>query len=101
MEYVLLVITVEAITELLVKSEFFESLRKWLFENNNKKIFKFIHDLLDCGYCTSVWVAIFVVIMYFSLWCIFKYICFILCIHRLSNFFHFIMDRMWDRKNKF
>jgi len=61
----LIVIATEAITEILVKSELFEPLRKYLFSRSvDSKVFKFFHDLLDCGYCTSVWIAFFLFIFF-------------------------------------
>jgi len=93
-EILMTVIFTEALTELVVKSELFEPLRKLLFESDSK-VLNFIHRILDCGYCFSVWAAAFSSILIFTLDN--KIIdFFIMCIivHRLSNLFHFIMDRV-------
>lgn len=91
------VILTEAITELLVKSEFFKPLRSWFFNKKTNRVFKFIHNLLDCGYCTSVWIAFIVSISLVDL----SFMCgkldwFVswLLVHRLSNLFHFFIDRI-------
>ena len=91
------VIVTEAITELLVKSEFFKPLRAWFFKRKKNKFFKFVHTLLDCGYCTSVWIAFFVSISLINL----SFICgklgwFVawMLVHRLSNLLHFCIDRV-------
>lgn len=90
------IIITEAITELLVKSEFFKPVRAWFFNRRKFLAFKFIHDLLDCGYCTSVWVSFFVTLVLIDLSYIFGYAGWFvawLVVHRLSNLFHFIIDR--------
>jgi len=87
------IIFTEAITELVVKSEFFYSLRKFFFESNNK-ILKFIHEIVDCGYCFSVWAAVFTFITFYIIDNLyFNYFIYCIVLHRLSNLFHFIMDR--------
>ena len=95
--FVVFVIVTEAITELLTKSDFFKPLRKYLFKHNKNKVCWFIHEVLDCGYCTSVWVALFtsyflMVSLYvndFLLW----FILWIL-VHRGSNIAHNLIDLM-------
>ncbi len=83
----------EAITELVVKSDFFAPLRKSLYNKNNK-IFDFIHDILDCGYCFSVWAALFTLTIIFIVDNIFiNYFIYIIVIHRLSNILHNLIDR--------
>jgi len=93
-EIITAVILTEALTELAVKSELFEPLRKLLFESESR-LLNFIHQILDCGYCFSVWAAALSSILIFILDN--KIIdFFILCVivHRLSNLFHFILDRV-------
>ena len=92
--FIFAIIVTEALTEIITKSELFFPLRKLLFEKNGK-IFKWFHDLLDCGYCTSVWISIFLCTYFFTLNN--KYVNIFLIaivIHRLSNVFHFIVDRI-------
>jgi hypothetical protein len=94
----LLIILTEAITELLVKSSIFEPVRKFFFIRRDYKACKFLHELLDCGYCSSVWIAY---ILYLSVYglpldkgSIFVSILFPLIIHRMANVLHFIIDRI-------
>ena len=98
--YILIIFSViitEAITELLTKSEFFKPVRAWFFNRRKNKLFRFIHDLLDCGYCTSVWVAFFVslVLIDLSVMCgnVGWFVAWIVT-HRLSNISHFVIDRV-------
>lgn len=82
----------EAITQLLTKSEFSSRfLKKPLFKYRKKiKFFQFIHDILDCGYCTSVWAAIIPTIWLFTDHL--DVVITILILHRLSNLLHFLID---------
>jgi len=91
------IILIEAITEILTKSEAARPFRALLFERGtNNKFFSWIHDLFDCGYCTSVWVGWFVAILLFrntdifSLWIDWFFIGLVL--HRLSNILHNVID---------
>ena len=81
----------EAITQLLTKSEFSERfLRKPLFKYRKFKLFQFVHDILDCGYCTSVWAAIIP-----TIWLLTDHldvVITLLILHRLSNVLHFLID---------
>jgi len=98
LEFILAVICVEAITNLLTKSEIFKPFRKFFFDRRENKAFRFIHELLDCGYCTSVWVGWFVGFLYLK-----GYLCNLLFIgiglHRLSNILHHLIDRMWNKED--
>jgi hypothetical protein len=89
------IILTEAITQIITKSELFRPIRKFFFEKRANKLCKYIHDLLDCGYCTSVWVGWFVVIalLYFDNIVINVFFAGIV-LHRLSNILHFIIDRI-------
>jgi len=88
----LLIISTEATTEIICKSLIFEPLKKWIHEKRDKKTFNFLNRLLDCPYCTSVWVAGLLLFLY-GVVPHFKYALILLVLHRLSNLFHFIMDR--------
>jgi len=99
------IVITEAITEVVVKSELFFPLRKWVFNRKKNKVFEWLHSLLDCGYCFSVWVGWFVTLLLFvpnqNIVFISKYIDWVfigLFIHRGSNLFHFIVDcfRKWS-----
>lgn len=90
-----LIIFTEAITEIITKSELFSPVRKFFFNRRKFFLFEFIHNLLDCGYCTSVWVGMFSAYVFFFLDSIFFNIFFMgIVLHRLSNILHFIIDRI-------
>jgi hypothetical protein len=91
------VVTVEAITNLLTKSEFFLPVRKFFFDRKENRICNFVHDLLDCGYCTSVWIGFFVAVLYTKDVLINPFIIGIV-LHRLANLFHHIIDRVWGKE---
>lgn len=93
-DIIIAIIFAEAVTELCVKSEFFNPLRAWLFNNKNNKFINFTHQVFDCGYCFSVWAGVFslclisldnIYINFFTMGIV---------VHRLSNFFHFVVDRV-------
>lgn len=89
------IILTEAITQLITKSEFFKPIRKFFFKKKKNRFFNWIHDLLDCGYCTSVWVGLFVVICMIVVNNIVLNAFFVgIVLHRLSNILHFIIDRI-------
>jgi len=95
----LAIVLTEAITELVVKSEIFMPLRAKIFSLGQDNVFfNWLHSLLDCGYCFSVWVGWAVAILFQGELPLFTpYVdWFILgiVIHRFSNLFHNIMDRI-------
>jgi len=98
LEVVVLIILVEALTNLISKSDIFKPIRKYCFDSNNK-LLSFMHDLLECPYCVSVWVAMFVVGLY-ELYInnllppILMLFFMVIVLHRLSNILHFIIDRV-------
>ncbi len=93
------VILTEAITQIITKSEFFKPIRKFFFKKRENRFCNWIHDLLDCGYCTSVWIAWFVAICMIVVNNIVLNAFFAgIVLHRLSNIFHFIVDRI-DRNS--
>lgn len=98
LEIICTIILIEAVTNILTKSDIFRPLRAYLFESNNK-ILRFFHTLLDCPYCTSVWVSLSSIVML----CLYVYsllphilaLFFMgIILHRLSNILHFIIDRI-------
>jgi len=92
--FIAAIIATEAITELVVKSEFFEPVRKWLFESESKTL-NFIHRILDCGYCFSVWAGLLNILLLFIFSCsITDFLIMTVVVHRLSNVFHFMIDRL-------
>ena len=98
-KFLLAIILTEAITEIIVKSEFFSPLRARIFKlGQENKFFDWLHSLLDCGYCFSVWASMLVAILFFRdvpllHWSI-NWFFVAMVLHRLSNLFHNIMDRI-------
>lgn len=97
------IVLTETLTELIVKSEILSPFRKFFFDRKTNKLFNKIHELLDCGYCTSVWVGWFFGILLFreSL-LINEYVDWFfvgLLLHRASNFLHNIYDRIYKEND--
>jgi len=96
---ILAIITTEAITQLLTKSEFSTRfIKKPLFKWRGNKFFGFLHDILDCGYCTSVWAAIIPTIWLFKSTLVLDIFITALVLHRLSNILHFIIDWLDEKR---
>ncbi len=103
----LLVIAVEALTEILVDAEITKGFRRWLFLKAAPEVpedhpagkdppigpwvFRFANDVFKCGYCASVWVAmpaaLLSPIQLGGHWSV-NWLVSLLVIHRLSNLFH-------------
>ena len=101
---IFLVIFVEGTTELLVKSKIFSVLR----ENITRipKVGSFLGGLITCGFCASVWVAIFPAILLslptnpINIFLGSKFISFIVwlvVIFRCSNYLHNYSDKYLDK----
>ncbi len=94
--FLVCVIAVEALTELLVKSVIFERFQFWF-----ASLGAFAKDLISCGYCTSVWVAILpaLFLAYLQSWAnglvVFPLLW--LAVHRAANYLHNISDKHFDR----
>jgi len=100
---ILFIISIEATTNIVSKSEFFKPLRKYLFNHSNYRAVRFIHDLIDCPYCTSVWISLFYVCAALLLMNTHGFIALetlmiVVSFHRLSNILHYVIDRL-DRSN--
>src|SRR3970040_2190042 len=91
------IILTELLTELIVKSGFFRSLR-----NRVKNINGWFKDLMSCGYCFSVWVSAGVV---FTIGTSYDFTgvsvvdlgLTSLIVHRLSNYLHNFCDKWLDK----
>ena len=105
-DFLFCVILTEAITEIITKSNMFIPVRQFFFDRSKNKLFDWIHNLLDCGYCTSVWIGWFTAILFLD------YIDIVdgyvewffvgLVVHRLSNVLHNIFDVIYEgNENKF
>ena len=94
-KFLFTIVLIEAITNIITKSQFFSPVREFFFNRRKNKLFNFVHNLLDCPYCTSVWVGLFVYICWFYFDSIIINVVFMgIAFHRLSNVLHFIIDRL-------
>lgn len=85
-EFLMLVIAVEAITNILTKGEIFHSLQEWAEQRET-----FTQKLFSCSYCLSVWVAALLVgpcMLYPQV----KACLWIFVVHRIANVFHTLYD---------
>ena len=93
------IVLTETLTELIVKSEILSPFRKFFFDRKANKLFNKIHELLDCGYCTSVWIGWFFGILLFREHILInEYVDWFfvgLLLHRASNFLHNFYDRIY------
>ena len=98
-KFLLAIVLTEAITELAVKSEIFRPLRAKIFNlGQGNKFFGWLHGLLDCGYCFSVWAGWVVAFLFMGDFVLlnpyFDWVLIGLFLHRMANLFHNIMDRV-------
>jgi hypothetical protein len=88
------VIAVEDITEIILHGYPLESLRRLAKKTT------FFGLLIECGFCTSLWVAIPVCAVILSGWWV---ILMPLVLHRLSGAFHYGMnilrEKRWEKNN--
>ena len=87
-----IVVSIEALTELVVKSEFFSPLRNFFSGEKNSKLYNFIDSILQCPYCFSVWSSLIILSMTYNYYTIF--ILYILSAHRASNVLHNMFDKL-------
>ncbi len=94
--FILLAISVEATTELLVKSIIFAKFRERLILKGG-----LLKELISCGYCSSVWVAMLPALLLSGLqdWFhpLVAFPVMVLCLHRSSNFIHNFNDKWLDK----
>ena len=104
LQILLVIICIEAVTEIITDSSLFQPVKKFFFTKENR-LCMFIHDLLDCGYCLSVWVSL-IIITYLSilnLWVVDIFNCnllipiYVFSFHRLSNLIHIIIGGIYAR----
>jgi len=98
-----LVVATEAITEIIVDSEIMEPVRSFIFLKSltssepavsTVQPWAFIHRLIHCGYCASVWVAMAAAMLapwVVGYW-VLNWLVMVFVIHRLSNFFHIVLQ---------
>ena len=94
--WLLIIIAVEAITEILIDGVIFFKFREWIF---NSKI-TFLTIIFSCGYCLSVWVSMGFVYFLPSITGILipDLIIKTFALHRLSNVYHELMKRWFKPK---
>ena len=96
-EILLAIILVENITELVVKSQLFEPVRRVVIYFND-----FLGKLIRCGQCLSLWTSIGVVFLVdvsynFTEHSYLNLFLTALIVHRLSNYLHNFCDKCLDK----
>lgn len=94
LKFIFGILAAEAVTNILTKSELFHPVRAFFFEHRKNRIFNFIHDVLDCGYCTSVWIGALTALYLLVDIKLLDFVVLVFVIHRLSNITHMIIDRI-------
>ncbi len=98
-EILFLIIVVESVTEIIVKAGITESFRSFIHVRHyTSTVYKYLNELVNCGYCTSFWIGIFVSVLYYTGLNTYNIIYTGLVLHRLSNALHFFIDIL--RKGK-
>lgn len=90
----------EAVVEIVVKSNIFEPVRKFLEKRNS-----FLFQLVSCGHCFSMWASLLVVSVFFiganiSIEGVSNILLFpvgVILVHRVSNYLHMFIDRYVDK----
>ena len=97
MRIILYIIACEALVYLLFKGQILQPLRNYFIRNFTFFRFEDEH-LLECKYCTSVWVG--TLMAFFYIWNNFyaNFCVYILVIHRCSNFIHLLFSYILDKQ---
>jgi len=88
----------EAVVELVIKSEIFLPIRKFIFGLGT-----WFQKLFSCGYCFSFWTALFLVnavpetVLPLSSWSLVNWFFTLFLIQRLSNIIHNTIDKWTDK----
>jgi len=93
LKIIILVIITEALVELICKAEIFERPRNFI-----KSWGWFTRELLECYYCTSVWIGIIVVILFYVNNIYLNVLGLGIMIHRLSNYLHLVFGILRDHQ---
>lgn len=94
---IIFAIVTESIVELVTTGSIFFSIRNWIAK---KPYLSFVHDLISCGYCFSVWVSGLVTLAYQITFCdmiVIDYLITLFLVHRLSNLVHELFSRWFGR----
>lgn len=94
--FIMLILAVEAVTEIIVASEAFTPFREKSFAIHPK-----LGTLFSCGYCLSVWVATFflsfMTIPGLTCYPIVSGLIVVFAVHRLSGIWHEFISRWLNR----
>lgn len=110
-----LALATERTVELIVDSKFFAPLRNyiakravpedfdktyswWTFRGSSRLLFTFLYGVTSCGYCMSVWVALFYTFMYQApvVTNVYgNYLVNTVLLHGLSNLYHVLYMRLY------
>jgi hypothetical protein len=92
-----LIILIEALTELTFKAAPLQPLRAWLIRNTPTLRSKAQGHLLDCKYCTSIWIgAVVIITNYFISIQALNLLAAVIIFSRLANFLHVIFALLRD-----
>jgi len=96
-KFIFLAILIEALTELLFKAAPLQGLRNWIIKHTPFLNTSEQGHLLDCKYCTSVWIAFGVVII--ETWIdneLIRLIALFIAVARGSNYIHIAFNTVKD-----
>ena len=100
--FLISVVLTETVTDIVVKSVLFEPVRAWFFKRKANKVFNFIHDLLDCPICFSVWSGTLVGLVVLNIHIVSFWVDWFiigLLLHKSSNVLHNFIDRTRRSEN--
>ena len=87
------VVAVEGTVEVLLKGKIFDKPRAWWYGKFSEE--SFIGKLSRCPYCTSFWIAAFILMLYFVSPVVWFVYVFWLCLTRLSNLLNDLGDKIF------
>lgn len=92
--WIIVILVVEAVTELVVQADIFIEVRGWISRHSN-----FFGRLVSCGYCASVWVSAglaWILPPIINMWFI-DILLKTFAVHRISNILHEAFSRWLGR----
>jgi hypothetical protein len=98
---ILIVIAIEAVTELIFRAGPLQPAREWLIDHTSWARAGLADEhLLECKYCVSVWVALFFALGYLFFLESQAFLCFLYAVsfHRLANLFHLPLSYLRDKQ---
>jgi hypothetical protein len=95
----LLIVSTEAITEAIFRAGPLQPAREWIIDHTDWLYSESMRShLLECKYCTSFWVASFMIGINFLLPSAATWLMILLTVHRLSNFLHLPFSWLRDKQ---